>query len=39
MGRSRLVASPEAETDPMELLLGWDGDPAAQWSVAPRRRQ
>ena len=39
VARARLTDIETAEDDPMELLLGMDGDPAGAWSTLPRTRQ
>jgi P27 family predicted phage terminase small subunit len=38
VSRARLVAPGAAAEDPMELLLGMDGDPAGAWSTLPRTK-
>lgn len=38
VARARLASSETAQDDPMELLLGMDGDPGGAWST-PRTRQ
>jgi P27 family predicted phage terminase small subunit len=39
VARARLAATDTADSDPMELLLGLDGDPSGAWSTAPRTKQ
>jgi P27 family predicted phage terminase small subunit len=39
VARARLAAPGAGADDPMELLLGMDGDPAGAWSTLPRTKQ
>jgi P27 family predicted phage terminase small subunit len=38
VARARLAAPGAGAEDPMELLLGMDGDPAGAWSTLPRTK-